>query len=414
MNFPLFIARRIYGSRTNQKQVSRPAITIATIGMSIGLAVMIVSVCVVLGFKAEIQHKLVGFGSHIQVMNMEQTRSFESYPVVGDDSIMQVLKNLEHIKHVQRYITKPCLIKTNDEFQGVALKGIAQDYDTSFLRENLLEGEFPAFTDSIASNEIVVSKAIADELKIKTGDKVYCYFMGNSIRARRYKVAGIYCTHLMEFDSNLIFTDLKSLVKLNGWEPDQVSGFEMTVDDYENLQADYNNIVRKINGQIDHYGDTYFSCTIEMLYPSLFSWLGLLDMNVWVILILMMAVAGFTMISGLLIIILERTNMIGVLKALGATNTTIRHTFLYFAIFIIGKGLLIGNILGLGICWLQNKYALVHLDAQTYYVDTVPVLVNPTLIILLNAATLIISVLVLIFPSFLVSHIHPAKSIRFE
>lgn len=414
MNFPLFIARRIYGSRTNRKQVSRPAISIATVGMAIGLAVMIVSVCVVLGFKAEIMHKLLGFGSHIQVMNMEQTRSFESYPVAGDDSIMQVLNSLEHVDHVQRYITKPCLVKTNEEFKGVALKGIAQEYDTSFLRENLVDGEFPAFTDSVSSNEIVVSKAIADELKIKTGDKVFCYFMGNSIRARRYKVAGIYCTHLMEFDNNLIFTDLKSLVKLNGWEPDQVSGFEMTVKDYDRLEEDYMGMARKINGQIDHYGDTYFSCTIEMLYPSLFSWLGLLDMNVWVILILMIAVASFTMISGLLIIILERTNMIGILKALGATNTTIRHTFLYFSIFIIGRGLLIGNVLGLGICWLQQEFALVHLDAQTYYVDTVPVQFNPTLLILLNVGTLIISVLVLIIPSYLVSHIHPAKSIRFE
>ena len=414
MNFPLFIARRIYGSRTNQKQVSRPAITIATLGMAIGLAVMIVSVCVVLGFKAEIRNKVVGFGSHIQIMNMEQTRSFESYPVVGDDSLIQAVKKIEDVDHVQRFITKPCLIKTSDEFRGVALKGIGQEYDCSFLRNHLVDGMIPEFTDSLVSNQVVISQNIADELNIKMGDKIFCYFMGNSIRARRYQVAGIYCTHLMEFDQNLIFTDIKALVKLNGWENDQVSGLEVTVKDYSRLNEIYYKMVHAINGQIDHYGDSYFSCTIEQLYASLFGWLSLLDMNVWVILILMLAVAGFTMISGLLIIILERTNMIGVLKALGATNTTVRHTFLYFAVFVIGKGLVFGNIIGVGLCIIQKYFSVFHLDAQTYYVDTVPVLINPLLILLLNTVTLIISVLVLIVPSYLVSHIHPAKSIRFE
>lgn len=414
MNFPLFIARKIYGSRTNQKQVSRPAITIATIGMAIGLAVMIISVCVVLGFKHEIRNKLFGFGSHIQVMNMEQTNSFESFPVVGNDSVMSVIKEIPNVTHVQRYITKPCLLKTEKDFRGVALKGIGPEYDYSFLKDHLVEGEIPVFSDSIISNRIIISESIAKDLKIEVGDKIYCYFMGNSIRARRYVIAGIYCTHLMEFDDNLLFTDLRALVKLNGWEDDQISGFEISVKDYNTINDDFINVLHKMNGQVDRYGDTYFVCTIEQLYPSLFAWLSLLDMNVWVILILMLAVAGFTMISGLLIIILERTNMIGVLKALGATNPSIRHTFLYFATFIIGKGLIYGNLIGLGLCFLQKYFSIIHLDAQTYYVDTVPILINPFAILLLNLVTLIISVLVLIIPSFLVSHIHPAKSIRFE
>lgn len=414
MNFPLFIAQRIFASRTNQKQVSRPAITIATIGMAIGMAVMIVSICVVLGFKDEIRSKLFGFGSHIQVMNMEQTNSFESFPIVGDDSVMNVVKSLPDISHVQRYITKPCLLKTEGEFRGVALKGVGPEYHYSFLKAHLIEGEIPVFSDKEVSNKILISESIANDLKIKVGDKIYCYFMGNSIRARRYVIAGIYCTHLMEFDNNFIFTDLSALVKLNGWEKDQVSGLEISVGDYDSITEDFINVVHKINGQIDRYGDSYFVCTIEQLYPSLFAWLGLLDMNVWVILILMLAVAGFTMISGLLIIILERTNMIGVLKALGATNKSIRHIFLYFAIFIIGKGLIYGNILGLGLCLLQKYFSIIHLDAQSYYVDTVPILINPLAIVLLNLVTLIISVLVLVIPSFLVSHIHPARSIRFE
>ena len=382
--------------------------------MAIGLAVMIISVCVVLGFKHEIRNKLFGFGSHIQVMNMEQTNSFESFPVVGNDSVMSVIKEIPNVTHVQRYITKPCLLKTEKEFRGVALKGIGPEYDYSFLKDHLVEGEIPVFSDSIISNRIIISESIAKDLKIEVGDKIYCYFMGNSIRARRYVIAGIYCTHLMEFDDNLLFTDLRALVKLNGWEDDQISGFEISVKDYNTINDDFINVLHKMNGQVDCYGDTYFVCTIEQLYPSLFAWLSLLDMNVWVILILMLAVAGFTMISGLLIIILERTNMIGVLKALGATNPSIRHTFLYFATFIIGKGLIYGNLIGLGLCFLQKYFSIIHLDAQTYYVDTVPILINPFAILLLNLVTLIISVLVLIIPSFLVSHIHPAKSIRFE
>ena len=414
MNFPLFIARRIYGSDGNQKKVSKPAIVIATIGMAIGLAVMIISVCVVLGFKAEIRTKIFGLGSHINIMNMDQTRSYESYPIVGDDSIVSVVSGLDGISHVQRYITKPCLLKTDESFRGAALKGLGQEYDYTFLRNHLVDGEFPTFTDSVNSNKVVLSESMAKSLGIKTGDKVFFYFMGNSIRARRYQVAGIYCTHMVEFDDNLIFTDLHALRKINGWEQDQVSGLEVSVKDYNQIQEMYYNLMRHINGQIDHYGDTYFACTIEQLYASLFAWLSLLDMNVWVILILMLAVAGFTMISGLLIIILERTNMIGVLKALGAQNGTIRHTFLYFAAFIIGKGLIYGNLLGIGLCLIQKHFSIMHLDPSTYYVDTVPVQMDYTLIVLLNVVTLIISILVLIVPSFLVSHIHPAKSIRFE
>lgn len=414
MNFPLFIAKRIYFSSGAKRKVSRPAIVIATFGIAIGLAIMIISVSVALGFKKEIQSKLVGFGSHIQVMNMEQTRSYETYPICADDSLFQVLNSIDGVSNAQRYITKPCLLKTSEDFRGVVLKGISQEYNLSFLEKHLVEGDIPEFTDSISSNKIVVSQMIADALKLAVGDKIYCYFLGNSIRARKYEVSAIYCTHLMEFDNNLIFTDLYSLRKQNKWEPEQVSGIEISLDNLDMIPMVYPNVVSKVNGQIDKYGDTYYACTIDMLYSALFSWLSLLDMNVWVILALMLAVSGFTVISGLLIIILERTNMIGVLKALGGTNTSIRHIFLYFAFFIIGKGVLIGDVVGILLCYAQQSFGFIKLDAETYYVDMVPILINPVYIIVLNILTIVVSILILIVPSYLVSHIHPAKSIRFD
>jgi lipoprotein-releasing system permease protein len=243
---------------------------------------------------------------------------------------------------------------------------------------------------------------------------VFAYFFAESIRTRRFTIAGIYETNMTEFDKSLAMTDLYTTVHLNGWESDQTSGVELTVKDYKALNAVDGDLVSRVNRHFDSYGNPYTAMTIEELYPQIFAWLGLLDMNVWVILGLMICVAGFTMVSGLLIIILERTNFIGVMKALGATNRSIRHIFLHFAVFVIGRGLLWGNVLGIGIVLLQSKFGIFHLDPTTYYVKTVPVLFNGWLLLALNGATLLISVLVLILPSFLISNIHPAKSIRYE
>lgn len=414
MNLSLFIAGRLYGSRSGGRQVSRPAITIATLGIAVGLAVMIVSVCVVLGFKNEIRQKLIGFGTHIQVANLEQSRSYETTPIVAGDSLMRVLHSIQGIKSAQRFITKPGLIKTEDSFRGVALKGVGEEYDLHFLAAHLEEGEMPRFSAQESGNRILISRTIADEMNLKVGDRIYTYFIGSSIRARRFTVSGIYRTNLAEFDKNLVFADLHTLLRLNNWETDQVSGVELTVQDEDKLDDVYRQVVRHVNRQVDQNGAAYYSETIQMLYPSLFAWLDLLDINVWIILALMVAVAGFTMVSGLLIIILERTNMIGVLKALGASDGMIRRIFLTFSVFLIGRGLLIGNVLGLGICLFQQWTGFFHLDPETYYVDTVPILLNPLLIIALNLGTLLISVFVLVAPSYLVSHIHPAKSIRFE
>lgn len=415
MNLPLFIAKRIYSDNDAQQKVSKPAIRIATAGVAVGLAVMIVSVCIVLGFKHTIRDKVIGFGSHITVANFMTIHGNGQKPIAMNDSMTKVLRSVNGVRHVQRYALKQGILKTDSDFLGVAFKGIAAEYDTTFIHNNMVSGCIPTFSDEASHNKIVISKIMADMLKIKTGDKVFAYFIDNdNVRMRRFLVSGIYQTNLTQYDKTICFTDLYTAVRLNGWNNDQVTGAEIIVNDFNKVNDVEDILVSKVNRTTDSYGETYSSETIQESNPQIFSWLDLLDLNVWIILALMLCVAGFTMISGLLIIILERTNMIGVLKALGAKNKTIRKTFLWFAVFIIGKGMIIGNVIGLGLIIIQNITGMVTLDPSTYYVKTVPVEINIPLIVLLNIATLLISVFVLIAPSFLISRIHPAKSMRYE
>lgn len=395
--------------------MSRPAIRIATLGVAIGLAVMLVSVCVVLGFKHSIRDKVVGFGGHITVADFMTLQGSEPYPVCMNDSMVRVLKGIRGVQHVQRFALKQGILKTDNDFLGVMLKGVGQEFDTTFIHRHLVEGAIPAFSDMSSSNRLLISQIMADKLRLHTGSKVFAYFIDNDrVKARRFTVAGIYQTNLTRFDETVCFTDLYTAVKLNGWESDQAGGAELTVDDFDRIADVEDIVVRKVNRTTDKYGETYSSETIQDANPQIFSWINLLDLNVWIILVLMVCVSGFTMISGLLIIILERTSMIGLLKALGARNRSIRHTFLWFAVFIIGKGMLIGNILGLGLCLLQQYTGVIRLDASTYYVDTVPVEINLPLLLLLNAVTLTVSVFVLVAPSYLISRISPAKSMRYD
>lgn len=415
MNLPLFIARRIYSDQGDRRKVSRPAIRIATIGVAIGLAVMIITVSVVLGFKHTIRDKAIGFASHIQVMNILSMNSVETYPICIDDSIIKVISGIEGIKHVQRYALTRGILKTDDDFLGVAFKGIGPEYDLNYLKENLVEGQIPVFSDTVGTNRLLLSRIMADKLKLKAGDRVFAYFIGDEdVRTRRFTVEGIYQTNMTRFDEAICYTDIYTANKLNGWFEGQCSGAELTVNDFDHLDDTYLNIINKVNRTQDRYHSIFSSQTVYEAYPQLFTWLELLDINVWIILGLMICLAGITMTSGLLIIILERTSMIGVLKAIGSRNRTIRHTFLWFSAFIISRGLLLGDILGIGLVLLQQYTGLVTLDPQTYYVSEAPVELDIPITILLNVATLIVSISVLIIPSFFISHIHPAKSMRYE
>lgn len=414
MNIAYFLARRLYSHGGDVKRVSRPAIRIATLGVTLGVAVMIVSVCVVMGFKQSIQQKLMGMGSHIQVLNYDYQVDLEQHPIVLDETIVSQLKALPGVAHVQRFINQAGMLKTDDAFQGVMLKGINEEYDTSFLSAHLVEGEMPAFSDSVSQQKIVLSQRLSRQLKLGLGSQVYAYFFDGQVRARKFTVAGIYATHMSEFDKTLVFTDMHTTRRLASYEADQYSGAEINISHVDSLNIVASEVAQTVNHLMDHYGAHYTSPTIRELYPGIFSWLTLLDTNVWVILCLMIAVAAFTMISGLLIIILERTQFIGTMKALGATNARLRHLFLYFASFIIMRGIVWGNVVGIGIVLLQYFTGVIHLDAETYYVDSVPVSLEWLFIIAINIGTLFVSFLVLILPSYLVSRIHPARSMRFE
>ena len=415
MNLPLFIARRINGSENQRREVSLPAIRIATIGVAIGLAVMIITVSVVFGFKHTIRDKVVGFGSHIQVENYLSQQLSDPVPIAISDSLMKTMKQLPGVRHIERYSLTQGILKTDDDFLGVVFKGVGSDYDVTFLSEHLVEGEMPKFTDRQSSYPLLISRMIADKLQLKAGQRIFAYFIGNDdVRARKFTIKGIYETNMTQFDQSLCFTDFTIPVRINGWEADQCSGAEVLVDDFDNVDIVAELFVQHVNRKTDKYGGIITTQTIREAHPHIFSWLELLDINVWIILVLMICVAGFTMVSGLLIIILERTQMIGILKALGMRNKMVRHTFLWFAAFIIGRGILWGDIIGLGIVILQQQTGFIHLDPASYYVDTAPMELNIPIIVLLNVVTLLVSLIVLIAPSFLISHIHPARSMRYE
>lgn len=413
MNLPLFLSKRIFSDKGDRRKVSRPAIRIATIGVAIGLAVMIVTVSIVLGFKHTIRDKVAGFGSHITIQNVRAVYSSD-YTICIDSTYLSLLEEVDRVKHVQRYTTTQGILKTDDDFLGIILKGIGPEYDTSFLQEYLVEGELPQFCDSATQYPLVVSKTMADKLKLHTGDRLFAYFISDDVRTRKFTVCAIYQTNMKRFDDAICITDIYVTQKLNGFDSEECSGLELLSDDFDHLTDTKHDVSAVLRAHPDMAGNYMASQTIKESYPQVFSWLELLDINVLIILILMIAVAGFTMISGLLIIILERTQMIGILKALGTRNSTVISTFLWFGAFIISRGLLLGNIIGIGIVVLQQQTGLVTLDPQTYYVSEAPMELNVPIILLLNVCTLLSSVLVLILPSMLVMFIRPAQSMRYE
>ena len=415
MNAELFIARRIYkGDKKNDKRVSSPAIKIAIAGIALGLAVMIVAVCIIVGFKKEVRAKVVGFGSHIQITAFESNSSYEHTPISFSDTLAGILSANPNISHFQEFTIKPAIIKTDDDFMGVVLKGVTEKYDWDFFKKNLLEGTVIQSTDTTTGNQAIISKEIADKLRLKTGDNFTCYFVQEPVRARRFHISGIYRTNFEDYDKLYVIVENEVLTSLNGWDADMVSGIEVVVKDYGKLDRVAQYLFFDMASYKDRFGNALYTRSIKDINPMIFNWLNLLDMNVWVIIILMLVVSGFTMISGLLIIILERTNMIGMLKSMGARDFSIRKVFLYLSAFLIGQGMLWGNIIALAFCLIQDRFEILKLDPSTYYLSAVPIDLNPLYIILLNIGTLIVSLLMMIGPSYLVARITPAKSIRFE
>jgi len=413
MSFEYIIARKIHFAKKTNKNVARSAVRIATIGIAVGLIVMLLSINIVVGFKSEIREKVIGFGGHVQITNFDNNNTYEMQPIEMESAVIEQIKKINGVQSVQTFATKPAIIKTDNEFQGVVLKGVGSDFDWDFFKKNLEEGYLINTKDSMASN-ILISKYLCNILNLKLGDSFLTYFIGNDVRARKFTIVGIYSTNFSDYDKMFIICDIRQVQRLNNWSQNQFGGLEILINNFDNIDRIGDEVYSLTANRFNEEGASCLTRTIKQLNPQIFSWLALLDMNVWVILLLMFAVAGFSMISGLLILILERTSMIGLLKALGCTDWSVRKIFLYHSFFLIGKGMLWGNVIGLILCVLQYFFHIVPLDPQAYYVSFVPVRFNWLLIILLNIGTLVASLLVMILPSYLVTKISPAKTMRYE
>lgn len=413
MNLELFIAKKITTGEKGEKKMSRPIIKIAKLSIALGISVMILAVAIVTGFKSEITNKVTGFGSHIQITNYDNNSSFETQPI--DKSIIDtnLIKQIHGIRHIQAFATKPGILKTKSEIQGIVLNGIGKDYDWSFFSKNLVEGEIFKLEEK-SSNQILISEKLSKLLQVKIGDKISVYFIQQPPRERRFVISGIYNTGMEEFDKLFLVCDMRHIQKLNDWEENQVSGYEIFIDDFDEISELTYLVKQSTASSFTKEGGSVKVRNILRKYPQIFSWLDMLDLNVWIILSLMILVAGINMVSGLLIIILEKTNMIGILKALGTKNWSIRKVFLYQSSMIIGKGMLWGNVIGIGLCLLQYYFEIIPLDPTNYYVDTVPVNIKLSHLLLLNVGSLIATVAMLLIPSYLITKISPAKAIKFD
>lgn len=405
-NSTSFIAQRLYFAQPSARSAVRPAVRVALLGIIIGMTVMVVTIGVVVGFKQTVANKVAGFGAHLQVVNFDNNNTYEMLPIGWSDSLIHVLQSFEHVKAAAPFYTKPGIAKTSDAFQGVVFKGTTY---WDYFGDNLSEGVLPS-----APNEIIVSHRLANKLQLNVTDPLFLYFVGEEVKVRKVQVVGIYHTGVGEFDDTFIIGTPAFVTQLNQWNDHQASGIEIMVDDLTNLHAVEDDVYFATANRFDAEGNGYFVQNVEQLNPQIFAWLDLLDMNVVVIILLMLAVAGFNIISGLIILILDSVQLIGTLKALGATNGFVKRIFIKQAAMLIGKGMLIGNAIGLGLCWLQQLTHLVPLDATTYYVDYVPISFAWFWLVMLNVGTLLISVLILLLPAAIISHISPAQVMKFE
>ena len=405
MNFERFIAKRIVNS--SERSFSKLIVGIAITGITIGLAVMIISFAIISGFKNEIQEKITGFAGSVQITAYDLNSSYESTPINRNQDFLKTISNNNKIKKIEPFAYKAGIISSSGDIEGIVLKGVDQNFDWDFFADKLLEGSLPTYTDSINSNQVLISSYTANRLSLKNGDSFTMFFVQDPIRKRKFTISGIYSIGMEDLDKIFVMADIRQIQKLNDWLPTEVGGFEIVA----NSGFELNDVAQLVSLEV---GPELNSLSVAERYPQLFEWLDLLDVNADVILVLMLLVASINMISALLIMILERTNMIGILKALGAGNRSIRKVFIYNAIYLIGYGMLLGNIIGIGFCYLQSQFHFFKLDQESYYLSSVPIDMNIQTILLLNAGTLITSLLMLIIPSSLVSSISPLKAIRFK
>ncbi|MBD81651.1 MAG: hypothetical protein CL840_22215 [Crocinitomicaceae bacterium] len=411
MNHELFIAHKIINSRSKGGAINRGTriiLNIAILGICLGLAIMLVAVSTVTGFQREIQSRVVGFGSHVQITEFNFDDPLNFQPIDKKQPFYPLMDTIPEVRNLQIFALKEGIVKGEDEIYGVISKGISTDFDWEFFANNMVEGRPIMLSDSSKSKEAVISKTIAQKLNLKLNDPLLVYFIhdGKS-RPRKFTISGIYHTGMEQFDKAYILVDIKHLQKINGWDENQVSGFEVLLHRYEDLFRMDEFLYRYIPPELN-------TISIVSQYPEIFGWLELQDMNVIVIIILMILVCGINMISALLILILEKINMIGILKSMGAQNGSIRTIFLYMASYLVTWGLFWGNLIGLSFLYIQDKYHLLKLDQSSYYIDHVPVNINFYHLVLINVGTLFFCVLFLVLPSYLVTKISPVKAVRFN
>ena len=400
------IAKRLYFSEEGDARSSRPAVRVALGGIIMGVMVMIIAISVVVGFKQEIVQRVAGFGSHIQVVNFDNNSTYELQPVRITDSLLTILREIPHVVSVSPFASKPGIIKTDSTFQGIVFKGI--DY-WDYFADNIVKGSLPQ-----NDNEVLVSSELANILSLDVEEPILCYFVEDNLRVRKLYVSGLYNTCMTEMDRLFVLGNTSVVKRLNAWDENQVSGIEILVDDLHNLEDVSDAVYFATANRLDQEGNAFYTQNLQQLNPQIFGWLDLLDMNVVIIILLMLCVSGFSIITGLIILILDSVSLIGTLKALGADNSFIRRVFVYQALMLIGKGILWGNVLGILLCALQSLTHLIPLEASTYYVSYVPMAFSWGWWLLLNVGTALVSWLILLAPSAIVSQISPAKVMHFE
>lgn len=406
MSFAYFIANRI--TFKSKRTFSKLIVRIAIVGIMLGLGVMILALAIVRGFKQEIRTKIRGFSGDVQVVKFDLNNSYENSPFAADADFVKKAKATPNVKAIAPFATKPGIIKTDSEIEGVVLKGVDKTYNWAFFKNNLLSGEVIDFTDTVKSKQqLLISQVTANRLRLKVGDKIWMYFVQENIRRRPFTIKGIFSTGIEEVDKTYVVGDLALIHRLNDWKPGEIGGYEIQLNNFDDINFTADNIDNILPAHLKSY-------TVMENYATIFSWLDLLDGNTFVVLTLMIMVAVINMISALLIMIVERTTMIGILKAMGANNWTIQKVFLYNAFYLIGLGMLFGNLFGFGIGILQTYTHMFKLDQASYYMSFVPIQFNWMEMVLLNAGTLVICLLVMVLPSMLVTRIQPVKAIQFK
>ncbi len=411
MNYEVFIAKRIIASKKHKNSVSSPIIKISILAIAIGLIVMLFSVATGVGLQRKIKEKISGFNGDIQISNYDRNNSkITVNPIDLNQEFYPEFTNIPNVKSVQPYATKGGIIRTPKEFEGVILKGIDRNYDWSFFAEYLVDGKIPVIAEEI-SNEVLVSEMTSNRLGLKVGETFHMFFVKDNPNkipnSRKFTVAGIYNSGFNEFDETYLIGDIRHIQKINKWGEGKVGGFEIFTHDFSDLDKTGFEIYNSIDSTLNAY-------TIAEKFPAIFEWLNLFDTNIAVIIGIMILIAGINMITALLVLILERTQMIGILKALGNNNWSIQKIFLYNAAYLISVGLLWGNIIGIGLLMAQQYFGFITLNPETYYVNQVPVYLSVKYIFLINIGTLILCFIMLIIPSFIVSKISPVKAIKFD